>query len=168
MYAGPDIFVLVKSRNNSYIRDTNSHIMFDSNHFHPSMVHFPIALIAVGFFFDLYGVLSGKDKCLSVTGYRLELLGMIGTVLAYGTGYFFTSTMEGEGEVVRAEHELFATISLITVIVATLFRTVLNYLGKDNTRLKYVSLSMYLLSMIFILLTGYLGGILVINYMIGL
>lgn len=142
--------------------------MFDSNHFHPSMVHFPIALITVGFFFDLYAVLSGKDKCLSITGYRLQVLGMIAMVLAYGTGYFFTSTMEGEGEVIRAEHELFATITLILVVVATLFRIVLRYLDKELTRLKYVSLSLFLAAMIFTLVTGYLGGILVINYMIGM
>ncbi len=35
--------------------------MFDTSHLHPMIVHFPIALLIIGFLFDLAGVISKKD-----------------------------------------------------------------------------------------------------------
>ncbi len=132
------------------------------------MVHFPIALITVGFLFDLLAMILKKEPCLSKTGYWLEVIGMAGTILAFGTGYFFTSPMEGEAGDLREKHQLYATITLVAIIVATLFRTVVEYLGKSGTKLKYVSLLLYFIAFIFVSVTGYLGGTLVIDFMIGL
>ncbi|MCX6279637.1 MAG: DUF2231 domain-containing protein [Bacteroidetes bacterium] len=142
--------------------------MISSAHFHPMMVHFPIAIITVGFLFDLASLFLKKYSWIIKTGYWLEIIGMAGTILAFGTGYFLTSPMEGEAGLIRDKHELFATLTLITIILATLFRIVINHLGKDETQLKYVSLGLFFLAMAFISITGYFGGTLVIDYMIGL
>jgi uncharacterized membrane protein len=142
--------------------------MLTSSHFHPMMVHFPIALITIGFLFDLFAMISKKEPCLSKTGYWLEIIGMAGAVFAFGTGYFFTSPMEGEAGLARERHELFATLTLVTIILATLFRIVINYQGKEQTSLKYVSLGLFFLAFVFVTITGHLGGSLVIDYMIGL
>ena len=142
--------------------------MLSTSHFHPMMVHFPIALITIGFLFDLLAMVCKKEAWLSKTGYWLEIIGMAGAVFAFGTGYFFTSPMEGEAGLVRERHELFATLALVTIILATLFRIVITYQGKEQTALKYVSLGLFFLAFIFISITGYLGGSLVIDYMIGL
>jgi len=142
--------------------------MFDSSHFHPMLVHFPIAIITVGFLFDLAALLIRKEPCLSRTGYWLEIIGMVGAVFAFGSGYFFTSPMEGEAGLMREKHEFYATFTLISIIVATLFRIVINYLNKEATNLKYLSLGLYFISFVFVSITGYLGGTLVIEYMIGL
>ena len=101
-------------------------------------------------------------------GYWLEVIGMISAIIAFGTGYFFTAPMEGEAGVMREKHEFFATITLITIILATLFRIIMNYQEKEGTSLKYVSLTLFLLAFIFVSITGFLGGSLVLNYMIGL
>ncbi len=142
--------------------------MIDSSHFHPMLVHFPIAIITIGFLFDLFAVFRKNEPCLSKTGYWLEIIGMISAVFAFGSGYFFTSPMEGEAGVVRDRHELFATLTLVAIIIATLFRIIIRYLNKESSRMKYVSLGLFFISFVFVSIAGYLGGTLVIEYMIGL
>ncbi|MCK9219388.1 MAG: DUF2231 domain-containing protein [Bacteroidales bacterium] len=142
--------------------------MFSATHFHPMMVHFPIAIIIIGFLADLAGVFFRKDKCLTKMGYWLEIVGMITAILAFGTGYFFTNPMEGEAGLAREQHEFFATFTLITIILATLFRIVINYLKKEESNLKYLSLGLFFLGFVFVSITGYLGGTLVLDYMIGM
>jgi len=142
--------------------------MFNSSHFHPMLVHFPIALITVGFLFDLLSMIIKKEPCLSKVGFWLEVLGMAGAVFAYGTGYFFTNPMEGEAGVMRDKHEFFATLALVSIIVATLFRIVAIYLNKKTSMVKYILLGLFFIAFIFVSITGYLGGTLVMEYMIGL
>jgi uncharacterized membrane protein len=132
------------------------------------LIHFPIAIITIGFLFDLFSVFRKNEPCLSKTGYWLEIIGMVSAVLAFGSGYFFTSPMEGEAGIVRDDHELYATITLVSIILATLFRIVVRYLNKESTNIKYLSLALFFISFVFVSLTGYLGGVLVIDYMIGL
>ena len=142
--------------------------MFNTSHFHPMLVHFPIAIITIGFLFDILSLIIKKDPCLSKTGYWLEIIGMAGAIFAFGSGYFFTSPMEGEAGIMREKHEFFATFTLISIIVATLFRIVITYLNKDATNLKYMSVGLFFIAFVFVSITGYLGGILVLDYMIGL
>jgi uncharacterized membrane protein len=142
--------------------------MFNTAHFHPMMVHFPIAILTIGFLFDLLALVYKKNVCLSKTGYWLELIGMVGTILAFGTGYFFTSPMEGEAGILRDKHELFATITLVVIILATIYRLVITYLKKESKTTEYLSLGLFFLATLFVSITGYLGGTLVIDFMIGL
>lgn len=142
--------------------------MFNSAHFHPMMVHFPIAIITVGFFADVLGLLIRKEKCLSRMGYWLEVIGMITALVAYTTGYFFTTPMDGEAGQMRDQHEFFATLTLIGIFIATMFRILIRRLKKEDTTLKYLSLILFFISFAFVSFTGYLGGRLVIDFMIGL
>lgn len=132
------------------------------------LVHFPIAVITVGFLFDLVSVFVKKEPCLSRTGYWLEIVGMAGAVVAFGSGYFFTGTMEGEAGIMREWHEFFATATLVSIIIATVFRIVITYLNKETTGMKYIALGMFFIALVFVTITGHLGGTLVIDYMIGL
>jgi len=129
------------------------------------VVHFPIALIIVGFLADLFSLFIKKEPCLSKIGYYLEILGMLAALVAWGTGYFFTATLEGEAGLLRDKRELFATLTLITIIVATIARIVLVYIGTENTIYKYIPLALFFLAFIFVSITGYLGGTLVIEYL---
>jgi uncharacterized membrane protein len=142
--------------------------MFNSTHFHPMMVHFPIALILAGFMFDVVSLVWKKEPCLSRAGFWLQILGMAGAVFAFGTGYFLTSPMEGEAGLMREKHELFATMALVSIIVATLFRIVAIYLDKKTSGVRFTILGLYFISAVFISVTGFLGGNLVMDYMIGL
>jgi uncharacterized membrane protein len=131
-------------------------------------VHFPIAIITIGFLFDLVSLFYKKEACLSKMGLFLEVIGMLAAVAAFGTGYFFTNTMEGEAGEMREKHQLFATLTLVTIIFATFLRVMIVYLKKDDTYLKYVAMGLFLIAFIFVLYTGFLGGSLVLNYMIGI
>ena len=158
--------LLINSFNRTFVKKYT--VMLDSSHFHPMLVHFPIAIIAVGFLFDLCALLFKNETWLNKAGYWLEIIGMAGAIFAFGSGYFFTSPMEGEAGIMRERHEFFATVTLISIIIATLFRIVIAYLNKETTNMKYLSLGLFFLSFVFVSITGYLGGTLVIDYMIGL
>lgn len=142
--------------------------MIDSSHFHPMTVHFPIALIMIGFIVDLVSLFNKKEPCLSKMGYYLEIFGMIAAIVAFGTGYYFTATLSGEAGVARMEHKLFATFTLVFIILATTFRVLIVYLKKEESYLKWVALSLYLCAFIFVIYTGHLGGMLVEDYLMGL
>jgi len=142
--------------------------MISTSHFHPMLVHFPIAIITIGFLFDLAAMVIKKEPCLSKTGFWLEIIGMASAVFAFGSGYFFTNPMDGEAGIMREKHEFFATFTLITIIVATLFRIAVVYLNKETPKMKYLTLGLFFIAFIFVTITGYLGGSLVVDYMIGL
>ena len=141
--------------------------MFDSSYFHPMTVHFPIALIMVGFIIDLISVFNRKDPCLSKMGYYLEIIGMFATIIAFGTGYYFTSTLAGEAGLVQQEHKLFAILTLIFIIVATTLRVIIVYVNKERSYWKWVVLCLYLCAFIFVIYTGHLGGYLVQDFLMG-
>lgn len=142
--------------------------MINSTHFHPMMVHFPIAIIIIGFLFDLLALFLKNESWLPKAGFWLEIIGMTSALFAFGTGYFFTSPMEGEAGLMRDRHQLFATITLVSIIVATLCRIVISYFKKDESNLKYLALGLFFIAFLFVSVTGYLGGKLVMDYMIGL
>lgn len=142
--------------------------MISSAHFHPMLVHFPIAIITIGFLFDLVALFFKKEPCLSKTGYWLTMIGMVGAIAAFSSGHLFTDPMEGEAGVVLERHELFATITLIAIVVTAIFRTLIIYFGKVTKNTIYLSLLLFFIAMVCVSITGYLGGSLVIDYMIGL
>ena len=142
--------------------------MFNIAHIHPMVVHFPIALIIVGFVADIASLLFKKEKCLSTMGFYLEVLGLLAVLVAFGTGYFFTSPMDGEAGAMRDRHEFFAFFTLGSIIIAAAFRIWLVYLKKEETNLKYVALGLFFFPFVFVSITGYLGGILVMEYLIGM
>ncbi|HZX63473.1 MAG TPA: DUF2231 domain-containing protein [Bacteroidales bacterium] len=139
--------------------------MFDSSHLHPMVVHFPIAIIMVGFLADIASLLFKKEKCLSTMGLYLEVLGVLAAIVAFGTGYFLTGEVPEEAASLREQHELFATLTLVAIILAAFFRILIVYLKKEETNLKYVAMGIFFLAFVFVGITGYLGGALVINYM---
>ena len=59
--------------------------MFDITLLHPMIVHFPIALLIVGFLFETIGLFVQKEF-FSKTGFYLLILGTIGVITAYFTG----------------------------------------------------------------------------------
>ncbi len=142
--------------------------MFNVTHLHPMVVHFPIAIIIVGFAADFLGLFIKKEPWLPKAGFYLMLLGLLATLVAFGTGYFFTSEMEGEPGIVRHRHEIFAVLTLISISLSAIFRIVLVVLRKEGSGLKYISLGLYFLAFTFVSITGYIGGSLVMDYLLGM
>lgn len=144
--------------------------MFDTSHLHPMIVHFPVALIIIGFLADLGGLFFKKEPCLTKTGFYLMILGTLAALAAVLTGEFFTGADSLQGEVAQVEgnHEIFAKVTLALMILASLFRIYIVWKKKEGSSLKWVAFGMYFLAMITVSITGFLGGTMVYNFMIGI
>ncbi|MBI4763217.1 MAG: DUF2231 domain-containing protein [Deltaproteobacteria bacterium] len=141
--------------------------MINTSHLHPMIVHFPIAVIMIGFLADLLSMFLSKGKSLSKMGFYLQIVGMLAAIAAFVTGYLGILQKGDEAEMLRESHELFATFTLISIILATFFRILLVYHKKEESPLKYIALSLFFFAFIFVVITGYLGGTLVYSYMVG-
>lgn len=143
-------------------------IMISTSHFHPMLVHFPIALIMIGFIAELASLYFKKEYCLSFAGFHLLIIGAIAALAAYLTGEFFTGEMSGAAGDIKNTHELFATITLWTVLVNAAFRIILKATKKEKGVFKWIAFTLYAISAIAVSITGFYGGTLVYEYMMPL
>ena len=60
--------------------------MFTTNHLHPMLVHFPIALIAIGFLAELAFIFFKKEICLTKVGYYLLIVGTLAACVTWLSG----------------------------------------------------------------------------------
>jgi uncharacterized membrane protein len=142
--------------------------MFTTSHLHPMLVHFPIALVMFGFLAELAFLFFKKELALSKMGYYLLIFGTLAALAAWLTGNFFTSGLEGEAGKIKETHELFATITLILLLVTSILQTTFFVLKNESAVLKTISFLFYGAAAISVSITGFFGGSLVYNYMIGL
>ena len=127
-------------------------------------VHFPIALLIVGFLFELISFFY-KKEFLRQSAFYLLILGMLGTVVAYLAGNAAGAGME-EGDLKNAMelHEQAATISLWLTIVTSLLYAVA-FIFKHNTRwLRSIGVLLFAAVIASIARTGFLGGQLVYKH----
>ena len=142
--------------------------MFNTAHLHPLIVHFPVALLIVGFVADTVYLLYKKEVCLSKVGFYLMLAGTLGAVAAVLSGNFFTEDMSGTAETIRERHETLANITMYLMIVASILRIILVKKGKTESIAGLGVYMLYMIGAILVGYTGFLGGTMVFNYMIGL
>jgi uncharacterized membrane protein len=142
--------------------------MIDTTHFHPIIVHFPVALITIGFLAIAMSLIFKRFHYLAKTADFLMVVGTFAVVAAYFTGEFFTSEMQGAAGEVKEKHEIFAIITMVVMLAATVIRLYSNYIKKDETKFKWLVFCLYGIAMITVSITGYLGGTLVYNYMMPL
>lgn len=142
--------------------------MISTSHFHPMLVHFPIALVVIGFIADAASLYFKKELCLSKTGYYLLLAGTLSALAALLTGVFFTAELSGSAGEIQKTHETFAWITVGLLVLTSLLRILLQPLNKENPMIKWVTFVFYGLATISVSITGFFGGTLVYNYMMTL
>jgi uncharacterized membrane protein len=142
--------------------------MFDTNHFHPMIVHFPVALITIGFILDFLNLIFKKEICLSKAGFYLLLTGTAAAIVAVLTGLLFTANLQGAVGELKEQHETLAFITLAILLVASIIRLFIVIKKNESKSLKWLVFLLYLLGVVFVGITGNLGGTMVFNYMIGL
>jgi Predicted membrane protein (DUF2231). len=131
-------------------------------------VHFPIALITVGFFAEVISLFFKSEKCLSKTGFYLMVLGSLGAIAAWSTGQLFTEEpTQGEVLKVFVRHETGALTTMILIVSGTIFRIWLIVKKKEESPLKWVAFGFYLLAFLAVTFTGFMGGTMVYDFMIG-
>jgi len=138
----------------------------ETSHFHPMVVHFPIALLIVGFVTDFVGMIIKKEKGFTKTGTYLLIIGVIGSLAAYLTGEFFTKEYEGNLSELKELHEIISKIAVFTAISVAVIRLYIIHKKKDNTNLKWFVFTLYFITVIFIAYSGYLGGSLVYDFIL--
>jgi len=142
--------------------------MISTTHFHPMLVHFPIALVVFGFIAEIAALYFKKEIYLSRMGFILLIFGTLSAITAWLTGTLFTSEMAGAAGEIKNTHELFAWITLGTLLVASFLRIVLQAKKSENAGIKSVAFVLYGLAAVSVSITGFYGGTLVYNYMMAL
>jgi uncharacterized membrane protein len=143
--------------------------MFNTAHIHPMIVHFPIALITVGFLAEVISLFFKSEKCLSKTGFYLMILGAMSAIVAWSSGQLFTSEpTQGAIVSVFQKHETGALITMIVMIIGATFRIWLVAKKGEETNLKWIAFGFYLLAFIAVTITGFMGGTMVYNFMMAL
>jgi len=130
------------------------------------IVHFPIALIIVGFLADVVFLFFKSEKCLSKTGFYLMVLGALGAIVAWATGQLFTNE-PSQGEILNVfeKHETGALITMILMIAGAALRIYLVTRKREDTGLKWIVFILYLLAFCTVSFTGFMGGTMVYKYM---
>jgi uncharacterized membrane protein len=143
--------------------------MFNTAHLHPMVVHFPIALITIGFLSDVFSLFFKNEKCLSKTGFYLMVIGALSAIAAWATGQIFTSEpTQGAIVDIFEKHETGALITMILIVIGSAFRIWLVMKKKEETQLKWIAFGFYFLAFAAVTFTGFMGGTMVFNFMIGL
>ena len=135
--------------------------MLDITHIHPLVTHFPIALIIVGFVADISSFIIKKEICLSRTGFYLEVTGALAAIVAFCTGYFLTGENIDDAGHIGQMHETFAFFTLGTILIAAFVRILMVVQKKEATNMKYLSLGLFFLAVVFVSITGFYGGLVV-------
>ena len=143
--------------------------MFNLTHLHPMVVHFPIALILVGFLADVLFLFFKKEVCLSKTGFYLMIIGTVAAATAFTTGHLFTDEPT-EGDIMKffILHKQAALITLIIMGAGSLTRIYMVVKHLEKTMLRWVVFVLYFLGAASVGFTGFMGGEMVYTYMIGL
>jgi len=142
--------------------------MFDPTHIHPMIVHFPIALLIVGFLADALGLIFKKDF-FSKAGFYLLILGTLGVAAAYISGNLAGGGITEAGSLKQAleTHESAAELSLWLMVIAALVRITLILTKKYVGTFRWIALFIFLIGVLSIARTGYYGGELVFKHAAG-
>lgn len=142
--------------------------MFSVDHLHPMVVHFPIALILIGFLFDLISLFYKKEAGLSMVGFYLLILGTLSALVAILSGTLFTSEMSGTAGNIKETHELFAWITVINLILLSAYRIYIKVKAREGITTNRISFTWYGVAAVCVAITGFYGGTLVYSYMMPL
>ncbi len=142
--------------------------MIDTQHLHPMIVHFPIALLIFGLLADSVGLFFKKDF-FSKAGFYLMIFGTLGVVAAYISGNLAGEGVTEAGPLKQAleTHEGAAELSVWIMAIAAVARISFVALKKYTGILKWTAFALFLLGVLSIARTGYYGGELVYKHAAG-
>ena len=138
--------------------------MFTASHLHAMFIHFPIALLVVGFLAEVIALFS-KKEFFKKAGFYLLVLGTLGTLASYFSGNAAGEGIE-EGPLAKVMelHEQAATITLwLTIATSSVYAAILIFKYKKSWA-KIVSVVLFAAIIGGIARTGYLGGQLVYKH----
>ncbi len=140
----------------------------DTSLLHPMLVHFPIALLIVGFLSDLAGLIA-KRPFFTRSGMYLSLLGALGVIAAYVSGTIAGDGLSEAGALKQAleRHEGAAELTLWITLLAAVTRAVVVLMKERGARLLWIALVLAAAAVGSVARTGYYGGELVFKHAAG-
>jgi len=142
----------------------NDKAMFTPTHLHAMIIHFPIALLVVGFLSEIIAFITKKEFYKNVSVFLL-LLGALGAIAAYLSGDFAGEGIDGGPLELPIEmHEEAAVVTLWLSIVSALYSVSLYFLKYTRVWTKWVGLILFGALIASVARTGYLGGQLVYKH----
>nr|WP_321358721.1 DUF2231 domain-containing protein [uncultured Draconibacterium sp.] len=141
--------------------------MISATHFHALIIHFPIALLLVGFFSEIMGLISKKEM-FKFAASLLLILGALGAIAAFVSGNMAGEGIE-EGPLKQPiqRHELAATVTLWLAIVTAVFRVATYYFKISRSWVKWAFIILFTALAGSVATTGYYGGQLVYKHAAG-
>jgi len=138
--------------------------MITSTHLHAMVIHFPIALLIIGFLSEIIALFI-KKPFFSQAAFYLLLLGTLGTIASYLSGDAAGDGIE-DGSLGKAIelHEQAATIALWLAIATSLVYLGIYFLNYSKKWAKIASIVLFTATIVAIARTGYLGGQLVYKH----
>ena len=142
--------------------------MIDTSFLHPMIVHFPIALLIVGFIAEITGLVL-KNDFFTKAAFYLLILGTLGVISAYITGNIAGDGVSETGalKVALDAHESAALLTLWLMVGAALLRIALVWMKKYTGIFKYLALIIFIAGVISVARTAYYGGELVYKHAAG-
>ena len=130
---------------------------------HPTIVHFPIALLFTAVFFEIFGSWIQRDSYRQF-GQWLLILGLISGIVASAVGFWGEEAVVAAGVPEKAvdRHEFLAVITLVVFALMLFIR----WRVRDRWSVRNQSIY-FILAVLGVLLlgtTGYFGGDLVYRY----
>jgi uncharacterized membrane protein len=132
---------------------------------HPLFVHFPIALLSIGFFADLFGFLLKRDS-LKASGWFVQLLGSIALLPTILTGLLAEAgvSIMGASQETFDAHEQSAFAAATVLLSLALWRAA----GRGRPgRPTALFLSLYAVGIGLLWMAAWYGGELVFQHGIG-
>jgi uncharacterized membrane protein len=142
--------------------------MIELTHIHPMIVHFPIALLLIGFLSEVVGLITRK-KFFSDAAFLLLVTGALGAVAAVLTGSYAAGGLEEGGTLKQAVdiHEEAAELAMWLAVAAAAFRIFLVIVKKHAGLLRYAAVFLFLVAVLAVARAGYYGGELVFKHAAG-
>ena len=142
--------------------------MIDYSHLHPMIVHFPIALVIVGFLSDAVGLVT-RWKFFTSAGLFLIILGSLGTLAAYISGNLAGDGIEEFGALGTAldTHESAAVMAVWAMMILAVLRTLLAVTGRMKGWMKFGMVILLAVGVGTVARAGYYGGELVYRHAAG-
>jgi len=96
------------------------------------------------------------------------VLGSLAAIAGWSSGHLFTEAPT-QGEILKVflKHKTGALVTMILIVAGTLFRIWLMMKKKEETGLKWIAFGFYLMSFIAVVYTGFMGGSMVYDFMLG-
>lgn len=142
--------------------------MITASHLHAMVIHFPIALLMIGFLSEIIALFNKKPFYVNVSLFLL-VLGTIGAIISYASGSYAADGMtEGDFQKPIGMHEEAAFVTLILAIVTSLLKGAIYFFDYQKNWSNWTSLVLYIILIGSLGRTAYLGRELVFKHGAGI